>query len=59
MVTVLLLAAILLGMTGCIKKETGNENSSQSQDKIKKGPDSPEEAATYKISLTEKFIFVF
>jgi hypothetical protein len=41
MVTVLLLVAILLGMTGCIKKETGNENSSQSQDKIKRGPESP------------------
>jgi hypothetical protein len=41
MVTGLLLATILLGMTGCIKKETGNESSSQSQDKIKKGPDSP------------------
>ena len=41
-VTVLLLAAVSLGVTGCMKKETGIKSSSQSQKETKQGPDSSE-----------------
>ena len=42
MVTVLLLAAVFLGVTGCMKEEMGIKSSSQPQNETKQGPDSPE-----------------
>jgi hypothetical protein len=42
MVTVFLLATVLLGVTGCMKKETGIKSSSQPQKERKQKPDSPE-----------------
>ena len=43
MVTVFLLAAIFLGVTGCMKKEMGIKSSSQPQKETKQRPDSPEQ----------------
>jgi cytoskeletal protein RodZ len=42
MVTVLLLAAVFLGVTGCMKEEMGIKSSSQQQNETKQRPDSPE-----------------
>ena len=42
MVTVLLLAAVFWGLTGCIKAEMGIKSSSQPQNETKQRPDSPE-----------------
>ncbi len=42
LVAVFLLATVLLGGTGCIKKETGIKSSSQPQHERKQRPDSSE-----------------
>jgi len=42
LVTVLLLAALFLGVTGCMKKEMGTKSSSQQQNETKQKPDKPE-----------------
>ena len=48
-VTILLLAAVLLGVTGCTKKETVIKSSSPSQNETKQGPDSPEQQKNVRI----------